>query len=113
MKGKTRTIVAAVALTAAGIVGGGAAIASGIAANEDDTADTPITGVAFDKAAAAALAATGEGTVTGTEVGDEESYYEVEVTLQNGDQVDVQLNEQFVVVGKDADSEHASGDNSD
>ena len=34
---------------------------------------------------------TGEGKVTETEVGDEESYYEVEITLDDGSQVDVQL----------------------
>ena len=51
------------------------------------------------KASAAALAYTGEGQVTGTEVGDEESYYEIEVTLDDGRQVDVQLDESFAVVG--------------
>ena len=34
---------------------------------------------------------------------DEESYYEVEVTLEGGEQVDVQLNESFQVVGTDED----------
>lgn len=33
--------------------------------------------------------------MTGTEVGDEESYYEVEVTLADGSQVDVQLDRAF------------------
>ena len=40
-----------------------------------------------------------------TEVGDEDSYYEVEVTLPDGSQVDVQLDEDFAVVSADADSE--------
>ena len=53
----------------------------------------------------AALAETGGGRVTGTEVGDEESYYEVEVTLDDGSQVDVQLDENFAVVGSEADVE--------
>ena len=48
--------------------------------------------------------------MTGTEVGDEESYYEVEVTLDDGSQVDVQLDEQFNVVGGEADSEDEPGD---
>jgi hypothetical protein len=43
--------------------------------------------------------------VTGTEVGDEESYYEVEVTLDDGRQVDVQLDESFAVVSSAADVE--------
>ena len=66
---------------------------------------TAITGSALDKASAAALEHTGEGRVTETEVGDEESYYEVEVTLDDGSQVDVQLDEQFNVVGDEADNE--------
>ena len=43
-------------------------------------------------------AAAGGGTVTQTEVGDEESYYEVEVTFADGHQVDVQLDENFDLV---------------
>ena len=46
---------------------------------------------------------TGGGTVTGTEVGDEESYYEVEVTKADGSQVDVQLNDNFLVVDSKTD----------
>jgi len=38
--------------------------------------------------------------VTDTEVGDEDSYYEVEVTLGDGSQVDVQLDKAFKVVDK-------------
>ena len=53
----------------------------------------------------AALEETGGGEVTGTEVGDEESYYEVEVTLDDGSQVDVQLDRDFQVVGSEADHE--------
>ena len=70
------------------------AIGTGIAtAQPDDGEGTPITGEALTKASQAALAFTGGGTVTGTEVGDEESLYEVEVTLADGSQVDVQLDE--------------------
>jgi uncharacterized membrane protein YkoI len=65
--------------------------------------DRPITGADLDQASEAALAHLGEGRVTETEVGDEESYYEVEVTLDDGSQVDVQLDEQFAVVGDEAD----------
>ena len=50
------------------------AIGTGIAAAQpDDGEGTPITGEALTKASQAALAFTGGGTVTGTEVGDEES----------------------------------------
>lgn len=82
-----------------------AAAGSGIAAASSDDTDTPITGEALEKASAAALAHTGEGRVTDTEVGDEESLYEVEVTLDDGTQVDVQLDEGFVVVGEEADDD--------
>lgn len=59
-----------------------------------------ITGDALTRASQVALAHTGAGRVTETEVNDEESYYEVEVTLDNGNQVDVQLDESFKVVGQ-------------
>ena len=69
--------------------------------------DTPISDEeALAKASEAALAwlesehgAT--GTVSDTEAGDEESYYEIEVTLDDGRQVDVQLTRDFAVVGLD------------
>ena len=57
----------------------------------------------WTQAEAAALAHTGGGAVTETEVGDEESRYEVEVTLDDGSQVDVQLDRGFNVVGSEAD----------
>ncbi len=63
--------------------------------------DQPITGPDLERASAAALAYVGEGRVTETEIEDEESYYEVEVTLDNGRQIDVQLDEAFNVVGTD------------
>jgi hypothetical protein len=80
------------------------AIGAGVAvAQPDDGEGTPITGDALTKASQAALAFTQGGTVTGTEVGDEESLYEVEVTLGDGSQVDVQLDQNFVVVGSKTD----------
>ena len=73
---------------------------------EDDTEEeAPITGEALAKASAAALAYTAGGRVTGTEVGDEESYYEVEVTMADRRQIDVQLDETFKVVSSESDDE--------
>ena len=87
-------------LTAAGaLAAGGTAIA---ASDDDDAGDTPITGSALEHAKAAALADT-PGRVTETEIGDEESYYEVEVTRPDGSQVDVQLDRDFKVVGSNDD----------
>ncbi len=63
----------------------------------------------MERASRAALAHTGEGRVTETEVGDEDSYYEVEVTLDDGHQVDVQLDEAFRVVDTMADREGDTG----
>ena len=88
----------------AALAGGGVGWAT---ASDDDATEQPITGPALERAKAAALAHTGRGQVTGTEVGDEESYYEVEVTLDDGSQVDVQLDEGFDVVGSENDG---SGD---
>lgn len=99
---KTRTKIIAGAAIAVGVAGGAAGIAS---ATGSDDAEAPITGDALDKATAAALAHTGEGTVSETEVGDEDSYYEVEVTLDDGSQVDVQLDKDFNVVDTMADDE--------
>jgi uncharacterized membrane protein YkoI len=98
---KTKLIAGAGAVAALA-VGTGAGIA---AAGGGDDDEAPITGEALDKASAAALEETGEGRVTETEVGDEESYYEVEVTRPDGSQVDVQLDRDFRVVGSEADGE--------
>ena len=99
-----KTAGIAAAILAALIVGGSAA---GIAATRamDDDGDTPITGPALERASQAALEYTGGGRVTGTEVGDEESLYEVEVTRDDGSQIDVQLDENFHVVGDKVDRE--------
>ena len=100
-----KLVIATAVVVAAAAIGGGVAIAAG---GDDDATDTPITGAALRKASAAALTHTGGGKVTGIEVGDEESRYEVEVTLDDGSQVDVQLDEQFQVVGSEA--EHGEQD---
>jgi len=94
---------------AAAIVAGGAGIATAAGGSEDaaERPDAAISGDALQRAGETALAETGGGRVTGTEVGDEESYYEVEVTRDDGSQVDVQLDENFVVVGSSTDVEHS------
>lgn len=97
---RTKRIAIAVAVTAAGLATAGVAVVS---ASTKDDAETPITGTDLQKASDVALAFTGQGRVTGTEVGDEESFYEVEVTLDDGTEVDVQLDADFQVVGSEAD----------
>lgn len=98
---KTMKLIAG-GVVAVAIIGGAAGIAVATGAVGDDN-EAPITGEALERASAAALAHTGGGRVTETEVGDEESMYEVEVTLEDGSQVDVQLDENFNVVGDEAD----------
>ena len=96
---RTTKIIAGAAIVGAIAVGGATiAVASG-----GDDAEERITGDALDAATAAALDHLGEGRVTETEVGDEESLYEVEVTLDDGSQVDVQLDADFNVVGTEND----------
>jgi hypothetical protein len=51
-----------------------------------------------DRAAEVALDEAGGGRVTETEVRDDDSYYEVEVTRDDGVRVDVQIDESFTVV---------------
>jgi uncharacterized membrane protein YkoI len=91
------------------VAGTGAGMAA--ASSQGDDSEGPITGDALNKASAAALQETGNGRVTETEVGDEDSYYEVEVTLDDGSQVDVQLDRSFNVVGSSADNDGAGDDN--
>jgi uncharacterized membrane protein YkoI len=92
---KTLIAIAAVATLAAG----GASVA------DDDATDRPISGPALERASAAAIAHTGGGKVSETEVGDEEGAYEVEVTRADGTQVDVHLDAGFKVLSSAADRE--------
>ena len=107
---RTTKFVTGAAITVA-VVGGGVTytLAQG-GDDDDDEVERAITGADLDAASKAALAHTGEGKVTGSEVEDEESYYEIEVTLDDGSQVDVQLDEQFNVVGDEADDESGTDD---
>jgi len=103
MRDKLKGILIAVgAVAALGV--GGAAIA-GATSGGDDGNGKPITGSALDRASAIALSQAGGGKVTGTEVRDEEGYYEVEVTRPDGKQVDVHLDRSFHVLASKADHE--------
>jgi uncharacterized membrane protein YkoI len=100
--------IAGVALVVVAVAGS----ATAVVANGGDN-DEPITGTALEQASQAALDYTGGGRVTGTEVGDEESLYEVEVTRDDGSQVDVQLDESFNVVGDKADDDNNEDNDGD
>jgi uncharacterized membrane protein YkoI len=97
---KRTTLITVIAVGA--LAAGGTAIAAG---GDDDATERAIPASALDRAEAAALAAE-PGRVTGTEAGDEESYYEVEVTKPDGSQVDVQLDRDFNVVSSETDDEN-------
>ena len=100
-----KILIGSVALAMASVAFSGVALGS----NDDDGTEVPITGVELEQATRAALDHMGEGTVTETEKGDEESLYEVEVTLDDGSQVDVQLDANYNVVSADADEENEQG----
>ena len=102
MNRSTRWALAGAAAVAL-VAGGGVAIAGG--EDEAEGPDVAITGPALEKASKAALKHLGEGRVTDTEVGDEEGYYEVEVTLDNGNEVDVHLDEDFNVLSDEVDGD--------
>lgn len=107
MPTKYKTLAAALALTLGGVGAFATTVAASAPAVDDSSEDAnegpdiPITGPDLDRASAVALAFTGEGTVTDTEIEDEESYYEVEVRMDDGSEVDVQLDEDFKVIGTD------------
>ncbi len=105
MSSRTKMIAIGASLAlAAG--GAGVAVAAGGGEDAAEGPDVAIPANTIDEASAAALEATGGGTVTGTEKGDEESYYEIEVTQDDGSQVDVQLNRDLEVVSQSKDSEN-------
>ena len=93
------------------VIGGSTGFAVAAAVRGDDQ---PITGGALGRATAAALEHTGGGTVIETEVGDGGAAYSVEVRLPGGGQVEVELNENFRVIGQEADDDgSADSDGSD
>ena len=99
-----RTSWIATAGLAGAMAGGIAAAAAG-----GDT-DQELTGATRDRAVAAALAATGGGTVLETEAGDDGAAYGVEVRLPDGRQVEVNLDADFKVIGQEADEDRPGED---
>ncbi len=75
--------------------------------------DQPITGSAYDDAVAAALAHTGGGTVTETELGDGGAACEVEIRLDDGREVEVELDADFNVIGSADDDDGPGGEDDD
>ena len=105
MSRRLMLVLAAAVVVVAVAVTGGIAIAGGVGGD-----DQPLTGAPLQKANAAALAHTGGGTVTESEVGDDGAAYDVEVRLANGKTVDVQLDSQYQVIGQEANDDGGTAD---
>src|SRR5215204_1234532 len=97
-----KTILVAAAVATILLVGAGVAYATG---SGDDSSEQQATGPGIEKAKSIALDYTNGGRVTGTEIGDEEGYYEVEVIRGDGSQVDVHLDRDFNVLSTPVDHE--------
>jgi hypothetical protein len=110
MSPTTRRILIGGALTVvlAG-VGTGIGVANGAGSGDEGT-DAPLSGTSLDRASEAALAETGGGEVVDSEAEEDESGYEVEVNLDDGRQVEVQLDADYAVVGTDENEEGDDGD---
>ena len=104
------TVLALVGLMAISVLAGtGGALATVAEAAGDDD-DRPISGEALDKCTAAALAEHPGGTVTETEADDDGAPYEVEIRLEDGSQVEVNLNRDCQVIGQEADDDGPNDD---
>ena len=103
MRKRTAVIAGGVVLAAA-LVGGGTAVAGGFEPGEEGSHD--YTQEQADKASEAALAATDGGTVNEVERdGENGATWEVEVTKDDGTEVDVRLDENYAVVVIEDDTE--------
>jgi uncharacterized membrane protein YkoI len=99
-----RTLVIAAAVVAMLVALGGAGIAY---ANGGDS-EEQLTGPEAEKAKSAAIEAVGGGTVTEVERDDgygTSGFYEVEVTREDGSQLEVHLDGDYDVVGQEADDD--------
>lgn len=108
-----RTKIAIAAAATVGVVAagtGGALAATGDDGDDRDDRQEALSGEELDRASAAALEHTGGGRVTDSEREDEESLFEIEVTLDDGREVDVQLDERYRVVGTEEDRRDSDDD---
>jgi uncharacterized membrane protein YkoI len=110
----TKKLLASAAIAAVLTLGAGTAVVAQQGAlpgqedeapgRDDEATEKPITGSSLEQASQVALTHVGGGEVTDTEVGDEEGFYEVEVTRADGSQVDVHLDRGFDVLGAEGDA---------
>lgn len=113
MKKKTLRIAGVgIAVAATVLIGTGFAGAQIPMPGDDDT-DAPLTGSTLERASTAALARTGGGVITETETGDDGAAYGVEIRRPDGRQVEVELDQDFTVVGEAVDDDGPGDSNSD
>ena len=92
--------------TPANVSGGGAGDENETAETEDadgQEGDASLTGASADKAAEAALAKTGGGTVLAVESDDDGAGYEVEIRKSDGSEAEVELDGSFAVTQRSED----------
>jgi uncharacterized membrane protein YkoI len=99
-----KTLLVAAAAAVLLLAGAGVAYATGSGGDPSGQAS----GTNLEKAKSVALDHV-NGRVTGSEVGDEEGAYQIEVTKADGTQVDVNLDKDFNVLGTPADNEGQDG----
>ena len=104
---KKKLIASATVADVLALGGGGAGIAY---ATSGDSEEQQATGPGTEKAKSVALEQSNGGRVTGTELGDEEGHYEIEVTRDDGSQGDVHLDRDFNVLSTAADHEGSPDD---
>jgi hypothetical protein len=100
MQPKTKWLAGAAVAVA--LIGGGTGAAIAATSGDDEE---PLTGSTRDRAVDAAVEQTGGGTVVETEAGDDGAAYSVEIRLDDGRQVEVNLDRDFVVIGHEADDD--------
>ena len=102
MQRRSRWLVAGLAAGVVVMVAGGLGAGPAVSQSADDE---ELTDPARERAVAAALDATGGGTVTETETGDDGAAYGVEIRLPDGRDVEVNLDRDFKVIGQEADDD--------
>jgi uncharacterized membrane protein YkoI len=110
--GRKTLWIIGVAAAAAAIGGASAAVAASTPGDvqplrgttlQQASDDQPLSGTTLQQASDAAIAHTGPGTVTSAETDDDaNTSYEVNVQLDNGSRVEVELNSSFQVVSTES-----------
>ena len=92
------------------IIAAAAGTSFAVANNSDDQ---PLTGDTYQQAVDAALAEYPGAEVTETEIGDGAAAYEVELSLADGSEVEVELDDSFQVIGSSPDDDDGTGHDDD